>query len=154
MGMPHPAHSCQGMNISPLDLRFWAQRIPVQLPIQVLVVYLQFSHSLYSQITGNTFQYQFTLLHMSVCQRCVIRHHEQKITKKMSVSEQSRRVCNRRFIACLQQKRGRIWLFYLVIIRQLWIFHLDIDWGCSSTRQLWAPSVNISVEYPELPDHD
>ena len=24
----------------------------------------------------------------------------------------------------------------------------------SSTRQLWAPSVNISVEYPELPDHD
>ena len=23
-----------------------------------------------------------------------------------------------------------------------------------STRQLWAPSVNISVEYLELPDHD
>ena len=23
----------------------------------------------------------------------------------------------------------------------------------SLTRQLWAPSVNISVEYPELPDH-
>ena len=36
---------------------------------------------------------------------------------KMSGSEQSKQVYNWRFIACLQQRRGRIGLFNLVIIR-------------------------------------
>ena len=70
---------------------------------------------------------RIVMLHMYVRQRSVIRDHQQKMVGKMSGSEQIRRVYNRRCTTCLQQKRGRIRLFYLFIIRYLWIFHLDVD---------------------------
>ena len=70
-----------------------------------------------SLLSGTNLRWRIVTLHVRVSQRSIIRDRQQKIAGKMSGSKQSRQVCNGRFIACLQQKRGRIGLFYLVIIR-------------------------------------
>ena len=95
--------------------------------------------------------------HAHVRQCSGIRDYQQKIGK-MSGSQYSRRVCNQRFIDCLQQNVGE--LVYSISSRSsgsgysalMLTKGAQVDY--SLTRQLWVTSVNISAEYPVLPNHD
>ena len=66
--------------------------------------------------------------------------------------------CNRRFSGCLQQNVGESgygissWSASAGYSSSMLTIVAKVD--SSSTRQLLAPSVNISAGYPALPDHD
>ena len=66
--------------------------------------------------------------------------------------------CNRRFSGCLQQNVGESgyaissWSASAGYSASMLTRVAKVD--SSSTRQLLAPSVNISAGYPALPDHD
>ena len=78
--------------------------------------------------------------------------------RKISVSQFSRRFVIDVFVDCLGQKVEE-WGYSissrsvstgyaaLMLTEGAWV-------DLSSTHKLWAPSVNISAEYPALPDHD
>ena len=78
--------------------------------------------------------------------------------RKMWGFQYSRRVCNRRFIYCSQQNVGESgysissWWSSSGYLASMLTEGAQVD--LSSTCQLWAPSVNISAEYPALLDHD
>ena len=70
--------------------------------------------------------------------------------------------CNRHFSGCLRQNVEEVGLCYMYLFNHGSAsagYSASMSTGgakvdSSSTRQAWAPSVNISAEYPALPDHD
>ena len=130
--------ACEGARLSPRDCVF--PRLPESL---------RSSTNLRSRIV---------MLHVRVSQRSVIRDHQVKIAGKcQGLSSPDGFIIDVSWLVYNKNvgESGHSISSYSDSSRystSMLTEGAQVD--SSSTCQLWAPSVNISVEYPELPDHD
>ena len=108
--------------------------------------------------SGTNLRSRIVMLHVRVCQRSVIRDHQQKIAGKCQGLSSPDRFVIDVLLLGYNKNVGEScysissWSGSSGYSTSMLTEGAQVD--SSSTRQLWAPSVNISVEYPELPDHD
>ena len=108
--------------------------------------------------SGTNLRSRIVTLHVRVCQRSVIRDHQQKIAGKCQGLSSPDRFVIDVLLLFYNKNVGESCYSISSWSGSSGYSTLMLTEGTrvdsSSTRQLWSPSVNISVEYPELPDHD